>query len=178
MEEILELKKRRLMFIPQEDFNYLTYNLVFLLDGIGCSGTRYLKDHRKIGYLIELIGNEGLVQYLAIDKRNIEKKETKKTFQRAFSRGMQREHLMFRLCLALESKGILNIDDETKKGALLKVSLKKENCLKILKNINLYKDELENVEVLKRVCPRIPSIKLETLINNTFGKVGVAVWRV
>ena len=50
--------KKRLMFIQKEDYNYLCYNLILLLDNLECnSEDQKFKDFRKVAYLIDFISS-------------------------------------------------------------------------------------------------------------------------
>ena len=50
--------KKRMMFIQREDYNFLTYNFLILLNELNCvSEDKRFNDFRKIAYLVEFISN-------------------------------------------------------------------------------------------------------------------------
>ncbi len=57
--------KKRIMFIHGEDFNYLAYHVIVLLDTLKCdSASRPFKDHRKLAFLMDLVSSLHLAPML------------------------------------------------------------------------------------------------------------------
>jgi hypothetical protein len=169
--------KKRLMFIKGEDFYFLTYNIIILLKVLGCtSHDKTFKDYRKLAFLVDFSSDWSLLNILRSypSGRYINYRD-KEMLTRSYSSGLVRINEILKLLFALEKQGLIGIEKNTV-NSQLDVFLKKEALPASLFEHNIFKLELDNTEMLKRVVPRLSVIKLETLLSSMYYNYGITKW--
>ena len=110
--------KKKLMFITGEDFYFLTYNILMLLKELKCNGEpRKFKDYRKLAFTIDFVSNRDLIKILKKHNANgfIPNDEDRESMVNAWSNGLIRVKLLARLLYALEQKGLVEMEKDSKR---------------------------------------------------------------
>ena len=172
--------KKRLMFLKGEDLYFIAYNTIVLLEVFSCkSQNSPLLDHTKIAFLIEFIADSRLASIINTqrERKNGLGDSDKRQLQAAYTQGLMRRHIIFRLVFALERKGILSLESKPDTG-LVAVWLNTQKLPVGFFKTELYEDEFQNAAAIKNMIPRLRTIALDTLICKLFSDNGVHVWDV
>jgi len=159
--------KKRIMFIPTEDYNFLAYNLLLFLDIMECHSelTRF-KDFRKIAYLIDIISDSrALDDYDVFELSNI------------YLKAQLKKKLLSHLIITLQNKNFLDISLNTTHKTI-ELWIKKENIPNDFFDKEKFKREISNIKKLKKQF-KITKVSLLTkLVNDIFTKQGVSTWEI
>lgn len=167
--------KRRLNFISGEDFYFLTYELLILIDILN-SAAGVFKDHRKLAYLIELAGDENIIRILERyqDRKIVNADDREKLFA-TFANGEMHKREIYKLMFALERRGYLQLKRAAMPEVLDVEIIRSALPLDFLKNA-VFKEDRDRATRLKKVAPRLSSISMETFLEKIYGNRGVNVW--
>ncbi len=159
--------KKRMMFIQNEDYNFLAYNLLLFLDEFKCYSeeTRF-RDFRKIAYLIEFISSSKQIgEYDIFELSDI------------YLNAQLKKKLLSHLIITLQNKDYLDISlNRTHKT--IELWIKKENIPKDFFDKQRFKREISNIRKLKKEFKITKVSKLIKLINDIFTSRGVSTWEV
>lgn len=165
------------MFMPGEDFYFLTYNTIVFLSELGCiSAKNSFRDYRKIAYLADIVSSESIMRFVSYNFRskpgNIsmdDRHYLSLLYDHAVSRGLPLRRLIY----ALSKKGILAICPDEEQKSIYISDMKSAN---VLLSSGTYALEQKHVRELKLLIPRIRTLKLSTLIDKLFSSYGVTTW--
>lgn len=169
--------KKRLMFIKGEDFYFLTYNILILLDLFGCtSENKRFKDYRKLAFLVDFVSDYNLVKIIQ-NQNNITLLHSidRELLIRSYTNGLVRSSEIIKLIFALEKKGILGLYKDSNSNQL-DIYMIKESLPADLFDSNIFKIEFANLINLKASVNRISGLKLETLLEKLFYNYGITKW--
>ncbi|MDN3519111.1 hypothetical protein QWY84_15960 [Aquisalimonas lutea] len=168
-------QKKRLMFTSGEDFYFFTYTAFVLLDSLGCRNGIFLRDHRKIAYLIPFVSDKVLIGIIDRAKRQPIKNAVDREYLfSAFSSGPMHELELGKLMITLGKRGY--VETRPGKSGEMDVTLIKENLpADFLKRSNFSK-EYENTKRLKELVPRINILTKEKLMRRLYDDHGVTRW--
>jgi len=159
--------KKRMMFIQREDYNFLTYNFLILLNELNCvNEDKRFNDFRKIAYLIEFISNDiDIEKYTEIELSNI------------YLRAQLKKKLLSHLIITLKNKQYLGISLNTTHRTL-DVWINKEKIPDDFFNSEYFFQEISNIQKLKKFARVSSKQKLKTMIDNLYTNRGVLTWEV
>ncbi len=159
--------KKRMMFIQREDYNFLTYNFLILLNELNCvNEDKRFNDFRKIAYLIEFISNDiDIEKYTEIELSNI------------YLRAQLKKKLLSHLIITLKNKQYLGISLNTTHRTL-DVWINKEKIPDDFFNSKYFFQEISNIQKLKKFVRVSSKQKLKTMIDNLYTNRGVLTWEV
>lgn len=170
--------KKRIMFIKGEDFNFLAYNILIVLDALKCySADNSLRDYDKLAYLVDLISSPTLATIIerrarlgsTLSKRDIH------SLSIAYTNGAARKHFVARVLNSLKTREFLDI----KRGEHeldVNVWLNSERLPNGFLVSDLYAPERANIELLKSVSKFLRTIKFQTFLLRFYGDQGVRLW--
>jgi len=162
------------MYIQSEDFYFLTYNTVILLNSLNCiEGDRYLKDYRKISFLIDFISNPYYATFLKGAALN---ESDKREMTRLYSNGILRQKEINKLFYTLDRRGIIHLTRK-RNSDILDVTLNKSKVSEEFFDKELFEVEIQNSMLIKNHIPRLSSITIDTLKQKLFTDKGVKVWQ-
>jgi hypothetical protein len=170
--------KKRLMFIRGEDFNFLTYNILILLDHLNCTtAERPFIDHRKISFLIDFICEPKLTTLLTTPRNMLLNLAPidKQLLVQAYSNGAIRLALITRLLQALSTRGLIGISSDNS-GRFLSIYLNRSAISETFLNNELYLPERQNLKDITVHLSRIRSIQLKAFLERTFEENGISTW--
>jgi len=159
--------KKRLMFIQKEDYNFLAYNTIILLDVLGCtSEARKFKDFRKIAYLIDFINEGG--DPSKFDQRQLSK---------IYSRAQIKKKLLHHLLVILKNKKFIGVSVNGT-SRTIDLWLNKSTVPSEFLNGEFFSEEIANIAELKRVLGAIKTFTMKTLADKIFTQNNVLTWEV
>lgn len=162
------------MYIQSEDFYFLTYNTIILLKTLECTnGNRYLKDYRKISFLMDFISNPDYVSFL--DKETLSSSDLRE-LTRLYSNGILRLKELNKLYYTLDNRKIITL---TKKenSEVFDISLNTENVANDFMDNELFEIEIENSKIIKSRIKRLSGLTLDSLKQKLFIDKGVKAWQ-
>lgn len=175
-----EAAKKRIMFVAGEDFNFLTYNVLIILDALGCnSQQKMFHDHRKLPYLISLASSPTAQQILLRRKRlnsSLGKRDLH-TIASIYTQGVSRRHLVERVIYVLSRRGLVTARVGTESGSL-DVCENNERIPEDFQESEFFELERANLNALRRIAPKLRSLKLGTFLQRYFTDQGVQTWQV
>lgn len=162
-----KLAKKRMMFIQKEDYNFLTYNFLILLNELGCiSENKKFNDFRKIAYLIEFISN------------NIKIEEyTENELSNIYLRAQLKKKLLSHLIITLKNKKYLEISLNNTHRTL-DLWINKENIPDDFFNKEYFSKEILNIQKLKKFARITPKQTLKTMVDKLYKNRGVLTWEI
>jgi len=170
--------RKRLMFLTQEDFYFLTYNSLILLSGLGSTTkNKSLKDMRKLAFLIDFVSSPYLTALMSKstqDDTNLPEQD-KAALASAYARAKDRLPFVNRLVYALEKRSLVSTqqDLETK---TVNVFLQSTDLSETFINSELFEFERKNIQELLVTIPRVRTLSLSTLLERLFRNHGVVTW--
>ena len=156
-----------MMFIQNEDYNFLAYNLLLFLDEFKCyrEKTRF-RDFRKIAYLIEFISSSRQIdEYDIFELSDI------------YLNAQLKKKLLSHLIITLQNKNYLDISLNTTHKTI-ELWIKKENIPKDFFDKQKFKREISNIKRLKKELKITKASLLTKLIDEIFTSKGVSTWEV
>ncbi|GJH17473.1 hypothetical protein CBA19CS22_13045 [Caballeronia novacaledonica] len=167
--------KRRLNFISGEDFYFLTYELLLIIDVMTTVNGSF-KDHRKLSYLVQLAGNENVVRILErYDDRLIANAEDREQLFTTFANGELNKREIFKLVLALERRGFLKVQ-RASIPEVVDVQLNRSALPARFLDNDVFEADRSRILRLKRLIPRLSTLTIETFLEKVYGSRGVNVW--
>jgi hypothetical protein len=174
----IELKKR-LMFVKGDDYYYLTYNIIIILQNLDCYyKQRIFRDYRKLSFLIEFVSDYNLINIIN-NKKNLNSINIidRELLTRAYSNGLLRKGQLLRLLFTLEKKDYIILEKENNSN-IINVSLNEKSLPKNIFRTEHFEAETNNLVILKGNIQRINRISLDTLLTKLFVNFGVKTWAV
>lgn len=170
----MENKKKRLMYIQSEDFYFLTYNTIILLKVLDCTnGKRYLKDYRKISFLMDFISNPYYVSFL--DKEILSASDLRELTQ-LYSNGILRLKELNKLYYTLDSRKIIKLEKKENSDEF-NISLNIDNVACDFIDNELFEIEFKNSKIIKSRIKRLSALTLDSLKQKLFIDKGVKAWQ-
>ncbi|REA63418.1 hypothetical protein DSL64_02935 [Dyadobacter luteus] len=159
--------KKRLMFIQKEDYNFLAYNTIILLDALGCtSEEKKFKDFRKIAYLIDFINEGG-------DPSKFDQSQLSKIYSRA----QIKKKLLHHLVIILKNKNFIGVSMNSTSHTI-DLWLKKTEVSEGFLDKRMFNAELSNIKSLKSAVRSLRTITIKTLADKVFADNNVITWEV
>ncbi|MEN8908284.1 MAG: hypothetical protein ABF289_20200 [Clostridiales bacterium] len=170
--------KKKIMYIIDEDYNYLAYNILLILNCLKCySETKMFVSYMKLPYIINFISSEFstnlFIRLFNNSSKNLNHIEYENLFKIYTKSKMTNNHIK-RLIFSLKEKKIVDFkkDRFSSIGVFLNNN---KNLSGILKN-SIFYDEKNRINELKEAFPRIKSIKYNTFVKKVFIDNGVGKW--
>lgn len=165
------------MFITNEDYNFLSYNILILLDVLksDSEATAFI-DYKKLAFLIDFVSNRSLIDL--INKNNygkisaMDKEYLTKVYTSCYVRQIQLAKLMF----FLEKQNLINLGTSTRSNTV-NIWLNRDK-LNEFYDKELFLNEYRNTVSLKTIVGRLRTLSLSTLKDKLFYRNGVKKWEV
>lgn len=167
--------KRPLYFISSEDFYFIAYSILLILEFLGGSQKKF-KDHRKLAVLIQFISDSRLVDILSRTQNKAVVNHLDKEFLfSSFANAELYKREVFKIIFCLERRGFIELQ-RTDVAETLEVKLNAENLPKGFFAGGEFDEERSNADELKRLIPKISILTFDTLIARLYSDRGVRVW--
>lgn len=173
--QMSDLEKRRLNFISSDDFYFLAYSILLVLELLGGSGKR-IKDHRKIVFLIQFVADDRLLNILErSQERTVVNPVDRELLFTSFTTAELQKPEVFKILFSLEKRGYVVIE-RTAEAEVLDVRLVSDSLPQKFFETPRFDKEHRNATLLKQLVKLIPSLTFSTLIDKLYRNRGVRVW--
>ncbi|MGE8516677.1 MAG: hypothetical protein ACN6OM_08690 [Alcaligenes nematophilus] len=167
--------KRPLFFISGEDFYFVAYSILLVLEFLGGPSKR-VADHRKIAYLIQFLGDSRLVDLLErTQETGVANMVDRELLFSSYANAELHKREVFKILFSLERKGFLTIQRAGRVEELA-ITLTSKALPKDFFKSDQFAEERTNAETLKRLLPRLSRFTLDTLLSHLYRERGVSVW--
>jgi hypothetical protein len=162
-----EFAKKRLMFIQKEDYNYLIYNLLLILETLSCNNeSNAFHDFRKIAYLIDFISSSKAIDDYSQDELSI-----------IYSKSQLKKKLLSHVLVVLKNKEYIDISINRVHKSF-DIWLIRENIPQNFFDKDFFETEIKNINCLKRQIRGIKGTAIKTLVDNIFTSKNVLTWEI
>ncbi|MBP4050910.1 hypothetical protein J9978_15585 [Chromobacterium violaceum] len=167
--------KRPLYFISGEDFYFVAYSILLVLEFLGGSKKR-VKDHRKLTYLIQFISDGRLIGILSRTKERMVSNPVDREFLfSSFANAELHKREVFKILFSLERGGYISIQ-RTEVAEILDVALIFGSLPKDFFGSAHFDEERRNADELKKLVPKISMLTFDSLLERLYTDRGVRVW--
>ena len=159
--------RKRLMFIQKEDYNFLTYNLLVLLNSLKCHSikTRF-RDFRKIAYLIEFINTGG-----DIDDYNQDELAS------IYSKAQLKKQLISHLLVVLQNHNFIGVEMNTTHSSFdLWINL--NQIPSDFFDKKLFEKEISNINKLKVYAHSLKTVPVKKLVDEILTSRNILTWEI
>lgn len=162
-----ENAKKRLMYIQKEDYNYLAYNILLVLNEFNAySESSSFKDFRKIAYLVHFIN-------LNPDFNSYDQNELAKIYSQA----QLKKQLMSHLLIILKNRKFIGMSINHIHQSF-DIWINKENIPKDFLDKSFFENEINNIKSLKSNINRLKGITVKKMVDTIFTKNNIITWEV
>lgn len=165
--------KKRMMFIKDEDYNFLAYNIFIILNGLGCTkGKSKLKDHRKLSFLIDFVANGKLIDIIEKSNRSKTINDVdREILNHSYTNALLRIKIINQLIFTLNNEYIIEVSEKGLER--VNIVLDKNNVDKEFFKGDLFKIERNNLKRLKKEVQRMTIIDISNMLNQLYYKHGI-----
>lgn len=162
-----ENAKKRLMYIQREDYNFLTYNILLVLNQFNAkSENTKFKDFRKIAYLVDFINlNPDFERY---DQNELAK---------IYSQAQLKKKLISHLLIILKNREFIGLSINHIHQSF-DLWIIEENVPEGFLNKELFEKEIENIKILQTKISRLKGITVKTMVDTIFTNNNIITWEV
>lgn len=167
--------KKRMMFILDEDYYFITIKLLAILKALECDEIPF-SDYRKLGLIFEFIKDNKNMELFRklIDKENLNIIENEKTLK-LFCNSKLDISVIKRILFFLEKQNVVILFKNSKSGNIDVKLLQNKEIDELLKH-DLIKDDIRYTLEIKKNIRGIRALKLETLQTKILGYSEVTKW--
>lgn len=167
--------KKRLMFILEDDYYYITLKILAILKALDCDKKPF-EDYRKLSLIFEFIRSDSNLLFLekAITNSQLDIFDSERAISISCNAKMN-SAVIKRVLFFLEKQYMINMK-KSLKGDFIDVFLLDTPQLRELIAENILNEDLEKIALIKRCVPRVRSLKISTLRKKIFGTSEVAIW--
>lgn len=167
--------KRPLFFISGEDFYFVAYSILLVLEYLGGSARR-VKDHRKIAYLIQFLGDARLIDLLERTQGvKVANAVDRELLFSSYANAELHKREVFKIIFSMERRGFLSMQ-RTDNAQILDISLTSIEVPQGFFNNDAFSEEKANAERLKKLLPRLSLLTFDSLLERLYQDRGVRVW--
>jgi hypothetical protein len=170
--------KKRIMFNRDDDYYFITYNILIFLHTIGCVDDKSkFQDYTKLIYIIPFISYNYLldihIHYKETDRSLID--EELQFLSKTYIKSRMRVKLITSILFALERNNLITLEKNTIRNSI-DIWVNQDKFPTSFASSSLYKLEVEQAGRFKKLFPKIKTIKTDTLIDSLFSSKGVTTW--
>lgn len=173
------LAKKRMMFIKGEDYNFLSYNIIVLLESLACNEEkRSFTDHRKLSFLVDFVSQPSLASIVARRNRlsSALSRRDLKSLHAAYADGESRKHFVERVLYSLNANKKITLS-KVEGAHYANLWINSTAVPEEFRRSELFALERDNIARIREISPQIRTCGLSALLANFFEKQGVQVWR-
>jgi len=160
--------KKRMMFILEEDYYYITIKILSILRALECDKKSF-HDYRKLGIIFEFIKNDNnfrfLSKILTVEQNDLFDNEVK---VKIYCDSKLNVAVFKRVLFFLEKQEMVKLEKNIKNSAI-NISLIESDSFKVLVEEKILEHDILKCIEIKKMIPRIRTLKLETLQEKIFG---------
>lgn len=167
--------KRPLFFISGEDFYFVAYSILLVLEFLGGSARR-VKDHRKIAYLIQFLGDSRLIDLLERTQgAGVANAADRELLFSSYTNAELHKREVFKIIFSMERRGFLRMQ-RADSPEVLDIALISDGIPQNFFKNSSFAEEKANAEKLKELVPRLSLLTFESLLDRLYRERGVRVW--
>ncbi|MBQ4067741.1 MAG: hypothetical protein IJC76_00670 [Lachnospiraceae bacterium] len=167
--------KKRMMFILEEDYYFITIKLLSVLVALECDKKNF-EDYRKLGIIFEFVKSQENISFF--EKLVSQKADSIFDNERAiklFCDSKLNISVVKRVLFFLEKQGMVELQ-KSKKGGNIDVLLVVNKEIEGLIKGDILNEDIRRSLIVKKALPKIRSMKLSTLQDKIFGYNEVTKW--
>lgn len=167
--------KKRIMFIMEEDYYFIIIKILSTLKALECD-VKPFEDHRKLGILFEFVKDEKNFIFLSklLEKKNLDLFDNEKVVK-IFCESRLDVSVIKRVLFFLEKQGMIELS-RSLKNSNIDILLKEVKEFTELINDGVLDEDLKRCIAIKKMIPRLRSLKLDSLQKKIFGYSEVMKW--
>lgn len=156
-----------MMFIQKEDYNFLVYNIILILDTLECTNeSKQFIDFRKVAYLVDMISSsKDLNEFTQNELASI------------YSKAQLKKKLLSHVLIVLKNKNMLGVSLNRTRQTF-DVWLKKDNIPDEFFNVELFEKEKENILQVKNNVRALNSSTIKTMVEKLFTSKNIMTWEI
>lgn len=164
-----------MMFILEEDYYFITIKILSILTALECD-IKPFEDYRKLGIIFEFIKDEKNFIFLQkiLNNKDLDLFDHERVIK-IFCESKLDVSVIKRVLFFLEKQEMLELSRSIK-NSNINVMLKKVDKFNELVNEGVLDDDLKRCRTVKRLIPRLRTLKLDTLQTKIFGYNEVEKW--
>lgn len=162
-----DFARKRMMFIQKEDYNFLIYNTLLILDTLECnSESKQFSDFRKIAYLVDIISSSKNLNDL-----------TQNELTSIYSKAQLKKKLLSHVLVVLKNNQMLGITLNRTRQTF-DIWIKKENIPNGFLKELIFKKEKENILQVKKSVGSLPKSTIKTMVEKLFTSKNIMTWEI
>ena len=167
--------KKRMMFILEEDYYFITIKLLAILKALECDKKPF-EDYRKLGIIFEFVKSQENMLFFdkLINQKASNIFDNERTIK-LFCDSKLSVSVIKRVLFFLEKQDMIEMKKSQKNGNI-DILLKANEELESLIETGLLEEDISRCLIIKKNVPKIRSLKLSTLQEKVFGYNEVAKW--
>lgn len=169
--------KKRIMYIPSEDFYIFCYLIFIILKKLGCNEGSYFKDYKKLAFLIGVVRDEKVLYILENSKKDKNNPIDKEILFNNFAEGLLKKNEVLKLLFALEKRGYVELKRRDN-SMEIDVSLIEKNIPSDFFSKDIFESEFKNISILKKTIRQLKILTLDSMLKKLYVENGVKVWAV
>ncbi|WP_040204015.1 hypothetical protein [Neobacillus jeddahensis] len=170
--------KKRIMFNKDEDYYFITYNILIILKVFGCKDAKSKwTDYTKLSYILPLVADSTLLDLFIrySDNYRIPPKEDLEILRETYFKSRLRLQLVSSILFTLEANQLVSLVKNEKRHTI-DIWINQENIPETLLKSDLFEVEIKNINKLKTAINRLKSLSTKTLLERLYTNNGVRVW--
>jgi len=170
--------KKRIMFNKDEDYYFITYNILIILKSFGCKDVKSKwTDYTKLSYILPFVADSSLldlyIRYL--DNNRIPSKEDLEILRETYFKSRLRLQLISSILFTLEANHMVSLVKNEKRHTI-DIWVNQNNIPDTLMKSDLFEVEIKNIDKLKTAIKRLKGLSSKTLLERLYTNNGVRVW--
>lgn len=167
--------KKKIMFSKGDDYYFLTYNLLLILQSLNCFNNQYFRDYRKLSFMTNLISNPYLPEVLEVYKKSNKSLNVydKELLTKSYFDGLLITKEIFRLLEILRDRELITLSET---NSILYISIKERKKVKNFLNNDIFQIEKHNIILLQSSIGRISFLSYDTFLERVYKNIGINLW--
>lgn len=167
--------KKRMMFVLEEDYYFITIKLLTILSGLECNKKTFV-DYRKLSLIFEIIKDNKNMELLnkIINKKDLDLFDNEQLLK-LFCNSNMNISVFKRILFFLEKQDIV-ILEKNNRFSCIDVKLLHNEAINDLLKQEIMSDDFKRVKIINKFISRICSLKFESLQTKIFGYSEVSKW--
>ncbi len=167
--------KKRMMFILEEDYYFVTIKILLILKALDCDKKSF-EDYRKLGIIFEFVKTQENVVFLEkIMENKVNNIFDNEKLVKIFCDSKLNLSVIKRVLFFLEKKDMIEMEKSQKNGSV-DITLKINQEFESLIENELLQEDINRCLTIKKLLPKIKRLTLNTLQKKVFGHEEMIKW--
>ncbi|USK62278.1 hypothetical protein [Peribacillus asahii] len=170
--------KKRIMFNKDEDYYFITYNILIILKAFGCKDAKTKwTDYTKLSYILPLVADSTLLDLFIryLDNYRIPPKEDLEILRETYFKSRLGIQLISSILFTLEANQLVSLVKNEKRHTI-DIWINQGNIPETLLKSDLFEVEIKNIDKLRTAISRLKGLSSKTLLERLYTNNGVRVW--